>query len=99
VSRDLRHICGQSGVGAVIEAARIPIHADAQTMSRRSGRSSLDHALHDGEDHELLFTATRLPPTPSVHPIGHITEDPATTLRHADDRHEPLVAQGWEHAL
>lgn len=44
LATDLRHILRQSGVGAVLDAERIP----------RVG--SLENALYDGEDFELLFT-------------------------------------------
>lgn len=40
---------------ACIDLARLPIHPDALLASQRSGRDPLWHALHDGEDHELLF--------------------------------------------
>lgn len=53
LSRDLRHVCRESNVGAVIDAAKLPIHDDAIEM-RRDGHSPLEHALHDGEDYELL---------------------------------------------
>src|SRR5687767_6253101 len=55
LSRDLAHICDESGVGAVIDAAAVPIHDDALLLMRRDGRPPLEHALHDGEDYELLF--------------------------------------------
>lgn len=45
LATDLRHILKQSGVGALLEAEQIP----------KTG--SLDQALYDGEDFELLFTA------------------------------------------
>ena len=35
---------------------RVPIHRDARRAARESGRSPLDHALSDGEDHELVAT-------------------------------------------
>jgi thiamine-monophosphate kinase len=44
LATDLRHILKQSGVGAVLEVDRIP----------RNG--TLENALYDGEDFELLFT-------------------------------------------
>src|SRR3954451_21474380 len=56
LSRDLRHVCEESGVGAIVEADAVPVHADAHTLAARDGRTALDHALNDGEDYELLFT-------------------------------------------
>ena len=48
---DLRRLCEASGVGADIEAARIPVHPDVA-----AGPEAIRHALEDGEDYELLFT-------------------------------------------
>src|SRR5439155_5109304 len=56
LSRDLAQICRASGVGATAFASNVPIHEDAIEL-RRDGHSPLEHALHDGEDHELLFTS------------------------------------------
>ena len=57
LSRDLRQICDLSNVGAILDAAKIPIHADAVELAKRDHREPIEHALHDGEDHELLLTA------------------------------------------
>jgi thiamine-monophosphate kinase len=101
VSRDLSHICDASGgVGAILDASAIPIHADANTLSARDGRTPLEHALHDGEDYELLFTC---PPDtadlpPDVARIGQITAEPGIFLSRNHVR-EPLVPRGWEHSL
>lgn len=54
LATDLRHLLDQSGVGARLEAAAIPVSAAARRL--RDRRSPLDHALRDGEDFELLFT-------------------------------------------
>jgi len=40
--------------GVRVELERIPVHADARRLARRTGRAAAWHALHDGEDHELL---------------------------------------------
>jgi thiamine-monophosphate kinase len=53
LSRDLPRLCGASGVGAVIDAAAVPVHGDVYRC--RDGRSPLEHALDDGEDFELLL--------------------------------------------
>ena len=48
LARDLGHICRESGVGARLTTAAIPIAPAAA--------GSLPRALGDGEDYELLFT-------------------------------------------
>lgn len=52
LSRDLPRLCAASGVGADVEASRIPIHPDVART--RDDRAALEHALDDGEDFELL---------------------------------------------
>lgn len=53
---DLRHICEASGLGAEIEAARVPLSAAAQAvLARIPGR--LREILTGGDDYEILFTA------------------------------------------
>lgn len=52
LSVDLAHICEESGVGAEVEAERIPISAALKHFAR----DPLDMALNGGEDFELLFT-------------------------------------------
>ncbi len=56
---DLARLCRESGVGAILEAERIPVSAAARRAAAESGRPPLDHALSDGEDFELLLA---LPP-------------------------------------
>jgi thiamine-monophosphate kinase len=90
LSRDLGHICRESGVGAVVDAAAIPIHPDAQ--------HSLDRALNDGEDYELLFTAAK-DFSSTAQRVGVITADRAILLKHPGGRTEPLEPKGWEHRL
>jgi len=54
---DLSRMARASGVR--IDLEQVPLHRDARRAARRTGRSALDHALHDGEDHELLATLPR----------------------------------------
>jgi thiamine-monophosphate kinase len=57
LSLDLWHICEESRCGAVIEIDRVPIAPAAHELSNRraDGITSLDHALSDGEDFELIL--------------------------------------------
>jgi thiamine-monophosphate kinase len=85
LARDLGHVCERSGVGAVLYEERIPIAAAA--------RGSLDRALHDGEDYELLYTI----PRPRGRVIGEIVGGRGLWLRRRDGRKERLEPRGWEH--
>ena len=55
LSRDLHHICEESGVGSCIEEGFLPVSRDARRMAKQDGRSILSHVLADGEDFELLL--------------------------------------------
>ena len=96
LSTDLAHLCEESSVHAVVEAAALPIAAGA----------SLQQALHGGEDYELLFTArpaTRIPSAIAGVPltqIGKITrpvrgQAPVTLA--TTQGLQRLVPQGWQH--
>jgi thiamine-monophosphate kinase len=101
LSRDLGQVCRESNVGASVRAAAVPVHDDVARMPR-DARTPLDHALHDGEDYELLFTLPQALvkdlPVPA-HVIGAIQSEPGVWLQHPDGRREPLEPKGWEHGL
>lgn len=104
LAADLHHLLEESGVGAIIDAATIPIHPDAHAMT--DDVPPLRHALGDGEDFELIFAvppddATRLIaawdlPTPLTR-IGLITAGRTVQLREADGSTTPLPPWGWTH--
>ncbi len=98
LSRDLRHICEQSKVGAVVEAERVPIQADVVCETASGGRSRLEHALHDGEDYELLFTSAIDHSSRAIR-IGTMIAESGIWLQSADGSRQPLEAGGWEHSL
>ena len=97
LSTDLRHLCEESHVFAEIDAASLPIFPGA----------SLEHALHGGEDYELIFTAlpgTRIPKSISGVPvtrIGVITRSRTVSSRlllvDSSGGKHPLEPCGWEH--
>lgn len=53
---DLGHICEVSGVGARIEAARLPL-SEAAKSALYIGAATLETVLAGGDDYELLFAA------------------------------------------
>src|SRR5579883_1363693 len=99
LSTDLTHICEESRVGAEIEAGRIP---RARTGPKRH-LVALEHALHGGEDYELLFTAPARMKIPariagvSIQRIGRISRSAGILLIHEDGRKQALRPAGWEH--
>ena len=56
LSSDLAHLCRESGVGALIDASRIPVDPLVTDLCGRRALDPLLLALHGGEDFELLFT-------------------------------------------
>jgi thiamine-monophosphate kinase len=108
LSSDIQHLIHESKVGTILDATQIPVTDDAKTLSQRSGRSVVDHALHDGEDFELLFTLTpeeyrRLAADDSkpctVYAIGEVTGDRESRIRREDGEIETLVVGGYRHSL
>jgi thiamine-monophosphate kinase len=95
LSTDLAHISEQSGVGAEIDVANIPVAAGA----------TVAQALHGGEDYELLFTTSEKKRLPAeianlaVTRIGRIVRDRKQMmwLRTPDGKHMPMASGGWEH--
>ncbi len=102
LSRDLANICEASGVGAVIESDEIPIHADVFKLTDR--REPIEHALHDGEDYELLVTMDTAAPNATLKDvplirIGTISKEPGLRLRNDNGEESVIQMRGWEHSL
>jgi len=105
LSADLNHILEESGVGAVLNADKIPISEDCRKLARQTRKPALRHALTDGEDYELLFTlpkedARRLlerqPLAVRLSAIGRITKRKGLFIRHRG-KTKKLKPGGWEH--
>ena len=58
LSLDLVEICCHSGVGAVIEASKVPVDPRAAGLERARGGDPLALALHGGEDYQLLLAVS-----------------------------------------
>lgn len=113
LSSDLQHIIQESHVGMLLEDSSIPISEAAHRLAQQSGFSPLEHALHDGEDFELLFTITpedfeRL--AGDLHKpclakaIGSVTAfpvnaDSACQIKSPDGSMKILPVRGYRHQL
>lgn len=91
LAADLNHILKTSGVGAVIEADKIPLG---------NSETKLEHALYGGDDYVLCFTipgTVRNTVGPfDVYPIGEITEKPGILLIQ-NGTYKQLSPNGWKH--
>ena len=103
LAADLAHLCEASGVGAVIQAADVPIHEDARA---HCPDDPLKAALYDGEDYELLFALSaaqadkliaKRPGGIAVIRIGEIVAEGGLSLVDAQGAREPIQPGGWEH--
>lgn len=102
LSSDCARLCDASNVGATLNGADIPVHAD---VPDDSAFARLSHALHDGEDFELLLAHAPFDGTQDaalreagvrVHRIGHCETAPGLRLRW-EGGVQPLSAEGFDH--
>lgn len=103
---DLWTMLRASGVpGAELDLSALPVHRDAKRASKADGRSAIEHALGDGEDHELLFTVRqghRLgrggPLSPEARrPFGRLIDEPGLFAIHEDGTRSELRPSGYQH--
>lgn len=97
LSSDLGRLCVSSGVGALVDGARLPV-------VRAAGRGALDLALHGGDDYELLFAVAkrdvgRVPESlggVAITAIGEITRGREVAVVKESGRRQLLNAGGWD---
>lgn len=100
LAQDLGHVLKASGVGAVLEMARLPSSSVLEALSRSM---AWRHQLSGGDDYELLFTIPSgaraqldTLPTP-VTVIGLIESEPGLRLRAPDGSPFILERMGHDH--
>jgi thiamine-monophosphate kinase len=105
---DLSRLCRESGVGAVIRAAVVPVHPALDRLAGAVGADSLELALHGGEDYELLAA---LPAEAvgkardsigerfgtAVTEVGEVTEGAVLILDSPEEGQRTLEPRGWDH--
>ena len=103
LSRDLPRLCRASGVGAQLVGRQIPIHPDVLPAD---GPGALGHALHDGEDFELLLAHPELSDAQrallaaeavQLVPIGRVVEAQHGVQIEVGGESRPLEPRGWDH--
>jgi len=98
LARDVQHLVP----GVLIESRALPVSAVARQHSARDGRPGWMHAVADGEDYELLFTAKPDALIPleldgvRISHIGQVVEEPGILL-HDGTEYIALNGLGWEH--
>lgn len=108
LATDLGHVVEESGVGARVELARVPISDSTHEVARRLGRDPVAWATGGGEDYELLLTCApgdfaRLSDGLAratgrrLYLVGEITPREAGVRWIDAEGHEVPVAAGFEH--
>ena len=108
LAMDLPRLChaADNPITAEIDLPSLPLSPAAMHAARKSGKPPWQHAVGDGEDYELLFTAPpdAIPATVQNIPItriGTITarqpQTPPVRWRLEDGRLADTSNLGWEH--
>ncbi len=105
--QDLGHLCRAAGLGAVLEAASVPLSPAAASLVA-TDPALLARCMTGGDDYELLFAAA--PETaPAILAAAAATNTPATRIGRFIDgaahvtvldeagRSMPLTKRGWSH--
>jgi thiamine-monophosphate kinase len=107
VSSDLKHICEESALGAVVYEAKLPISEELRAFARIMKKAPLDWALHGGEDYVLLaavkpkkldeISAEINLINGSLHVVGEFVERGGMILVDRNGSERPLEPKGWDH--
>lgn len=108
LAADAGHLAEESQAGIELWEEAIPISQAARDLAAQAGDAPLDHALHDGEDYELLFAvgareAARLLQRPDLPVrlscIGEVVAGGGLWLRRKGEERRRLEAKGWVHTF
>jgi len=108
LSVDLGHLVEESGCGAVLDLDAVPIADAARKLAQQlgDGSTALDHALHDGEDFELILAvpppeARRIlaerPVDVPITDVGQFIAEPGLWQTDRAGGRRGLIPQGWQH--
>jgi thiamine-monophosphate kinase len=100
---EVHHICKQSGTGAAIEIARIPLHPDVLAAARKLRTDPCQWVLSGGEDFELLFSiapdklALLERTGVEYHRVGKVTDQSAGIVLIQPDGSRTTLPEGYDH--
>ena len=77
LATDLGHLCRESGVGATVRLATLPVDAATRRVAQALGADALAWALRGGEDYELLLAVD---PAAAAALAGRITAATGTPV-------------------
>jgi thiamine-monophosphate kinase len=108
LSLDLAHVTQESGCGALLDLAAIPVSGDARRLAERPDdeQSALEHALGDGEDFELVLAVpadesvrllTDQPLDVRLSRIGTFVQEPGLWVADEEGGYRPLMPRGYQH--
>lgn len=106
LAADLGHICETSGVGARIDAARVPL-SPAAAAALAGGAALIETVLSGGDDYELLFCAPAAQASAianlskalglPITEIGAVETEPGVRIIGPDGRPIALARGGYSH--
>ncbi len=76
LATDLGHICEESGLGAMIEDALLPMSGQFMDYIGSTGRDPVEFALSGGEEYGLLFTSS----DPELRGVHEVLDEPVTLI-------------------
>jgi thiamine-monophosphate kinase len=97
--QDLGHLCRESGLGAELDAQRLPLDPGMRELASELGQDPSTLALCGGEDYELLYTVPADAREPGVGTyIGRMSDrtGPVRVLA-ADGSNLALQGRGYRH--
>jgi thiamine-monophosphate kinase len=108
LSLDLSRVAKESGCGALLQLASVPVTEDARRLAAKlaDGSTPLDHALADGEDFELVLAvppddaARMLAEQPLGVPlarVGQFIAEPGLWQDDGRGDRTTMIPRGYEH--
>ena len=87
LGRDASHLAASEQLQIVIATTTIPLREGA----------SIEQAMSDGEDYELLFTTSKIPTNELVTVIGKVVNRASGSQSVTDEHGTNLSTMGWQH--